>query len=253
MVRGPANLSLNESAGLLIDAFDREPYIMMPYNPVEYIDYVEQAGYAKVKDLLAWELSLEPPPNERMTRIAMRVMHRYGISIRRVEMDHFERDLSIFQSIYRDAWIDNWGFVPPTDAEIRQMAIDLKPIIDPELVLFAEMRGQPVACAIAIPDVNQILKKMHGRLLPFGFIHFLRRRQIINQGRLLLLGVIPEVRRSGLYPLLIYDIYERARRRGYVRAEMSWTLEDNDAINAGIVAAGGVQHKTYRIYEKTLG
>jgi GNAT superfamily N-acetyltransferase len=252
-VRGPVNLSLNESAGLLVNAFDSPPSILMPYNPAEYADYIERAGYAKVKDLLAWELDLHPPPTERITRIAMRVQHRHGISIRTARMDAFDRDLALFQAIYKEAWADNWGFVPPTDAEIRQLAVDLKPIIDPELVLFAEMQGRTVACVIALPNVNQLLKKMNGRLLPFGIIHFLRRRTIMNELRLLLLGVIPEARRIGLYPLLVYDLQQRAKRRGYVRGEMSWTLEDNEAINAGIIASGGHQHKTYRVYEKSLG
>jgi GNAT superfamily N-acetyltransferase len=253
IVRGPANLSLNESAGLLVDAFDSAPAILMPYNPPEYVRYVEAAGYRKAKDLLAWEIDLAEPPTDRIVKLAERVGRRHGITIRTVDMNEFDRDLSIFQSIYQSAWIDNWGFVPPTDAEIRQLAVDLKPIIDPELVLFAEMQGRPVACAIAIPNANQVLKKMNGRLFPFGFIHFLRRRQSINEARLLLLGVVPEVRRIGIYPLIVHEIQERGRRRGYIKGELSWTLEDNDAINAGIVAAGGKRAKTYRVYEKTLG
>ena len=143
--------------------------------------------------------------------------------------------------------------MPPTDAEIRQLAADLKPILDPEIVLFVEMRGRPVACSVALPDLNQVLKRMNGRLFPFGILHFLRRRHIIDQARLLLLGVLPEVRRIGLYPLLMAESHRRATERGYRHGELSWTLEDNDAVNAGIEAVGGRRSKTYRLYEKRLG
>jgi hypothetical protein len=110
-----------------------------------------------------------------------------------------------------------------------------------------------VACSVAIPDVNQVLKRMKGNLLPFGIVHFLRRRSIVNRARLLLLGVMPAVRRMGLYPLLIFESHRRAVARGYTRGELSWTLEDNELIHAGIEAAGGRRYKTYRLYEKPLG
>jgi hypothetical protein len=142
--------------------------------------------------------------------------------------------------------------VPPTEAEIRQLAGELRPILDPEIVLIAEQGTRPVACAVAIPDVNQVLKRMNGRLLPFGLIHFLRRRWIIDAARVLLLGVVRDVRRTGIYPLMIAELHRRGVARGYRRAELSWTLEDNETVNAGIAAAGGVRDKTYRLYEKPL-
>jgi len=251
-VRGPANPSLNESAGLLIDCFDEDPFVLMPYNPPSYAGFVEAAGYRKVKDLLAWDIDLTVPPPERIARLADRVASRNAITVRPLDLGSFERDLAIMQEIYRSAWQDNWGFVPPTDAEIRQLAIELRPILDPEIVLFAERAGRPVGCAVAIPDVNQVLRRMRGRLLPFGVLHFLRRHAIIDQARVLLLGVVPDMRRMGLYPLLIAELHRRGRRQGYRRAELSWTLEDNDAVNAGIEAAGGRCLKTYRLYEKPL-
>jgi hypothetical protein len=251
-VRGPANPSLNESAGLLIDCFDEDPFVLMPYNPPSYPQFVEAAGYRKVKDLLAWRIDMSAPPPERITRLAARVASRHSITVRPLELDAFERDLAIMQGIYRAAWQDNWGFVPPTDGEIRQLAIELRPILDPEIVLFAERAGRPVGCAVAIPDVNQVLKRMRGRLFPFGVLHFLRRHAIINQARVVLLGVVPEMRRTGLYPLLIAELHRRGVTRGYRCGELSWTLEDNDAVNAGIEAVGGRRHKTYRLYEKPL-
>jgi hypothetical protein len=253
VVRGPANPSLNESAGLLVDAFDADPYVLMPYNPPSYAGYIEAAGYRKAKDLLAWDIDLTVPCPARITNVAARVANHYRIVVRTVDMSAFDRDLEILKTVYRGAWVDNWGFVPPTDEEIRQLAVDLKPVLDPELVLFAERDGRPIACAVAIPDVNQVLKRMHGNLLPFGIVHFLRRKSIVTRSRLLLLGVVPDARRIGVYPLLIAEIHRRAVARGYRRAELSWTLEDNDLINTGIEAAGGRRYKTYRLYDKPLG
>jgi len=253
VVRGPANPNLNESAGLLVDGFDEDPYVLMPYNPPEYARFVEGEGYDKVKDLLAWSIDRSASMNHRIIRLADRVKNREGVIVRTADLRHFDREVAVLQTIYRAAWAENWGFVPPTDAEIRQLARDLRPIIDPEIALFAEIDGKPVGCAIAIPDMNQVLKRMRGRLLPFGVIHFLRRGAIINQARVLLVGVVSELRHTGLYPLLIAEIFRRGRARGYGAAELSWTLEDNVAVNAGIEAAGGRRSKTYRLYQKELG
>jgi GNAT superfamily N-acetyltransferase len=251
-VRGPANPSLNEPVGLLVDAFDSDPYALMPYNPPTYPGFIEAAGYRKSKDLFAWDIDLMSPRLDRIARLSERVSRRHGITVRTVDMKQFDRDLAILQTLYRSAWEDNWGFVAPTDAEMRQLAVDLKPVIDPELVLFAEMNGRPVGCSVGIPDVNQVLKRMNGRLFPFGLFHFLRRKSIVTRARILLMGVVPEVRRMGVYPLLIFECHRRGVAVGYTRAELSWTLEDNEAVNAGIEAAGGVKYKTYRLYDKPL-
>jgi hypothetical protein len=253
VVRGPVNPSLHEAAGLLIEGFDDAPYALMAYNPPSYPGFIESAGYRKVKDLYAWDLDLAAPVPARLLRIADRVRSRYPIRVRPVSLQRFDAELEILKDLYRAAWAENWGFVPPTDAEIRQLAVELRPIAEPELVLFVEMAGVPVGCAVSIPDVNQILKRMNGRLWPFGAFHFLRRRQIVTRGRMLLLGVMPGVRRLGLYPLLIVESIERGRRLGYTKAEVGWTLEDNVLINSGIEAAGGRRTKVYRLYERAVG
>jgi GNAT superfamily N-acetyltransferase len=253
LVRGPVNPSLNESAGLLVEGFGEMPYLLMPHNPPAYGAYVEQAGYRKAKDLWAWDLDLTSPLGQRIVRVAERVRNRHGIAIRPIHMQAYERDLAALLNIYCQAWGDNWGFVPPTADEVKQFADDVKPIVDPEIVLLAEMEGQTVGCVVALPDVNQVLARMGGRLLPFGFWHFLNRRRIIDRSRVILLGVLPPYRRIGLYPLLIAELFRRGTARGYRRAELSWTLEDNTAVAAGIAAAGAVHHKTYRLYEKPIG
>lgn len=252
IVRGPVNPSLNESGGLLIDGFDADPYALMPYNGPAYARFLEAAGYRKAKDLFAWIINPQADLPDRIRRLADRAARRQRITVRPARLRAFDAELATMQSVYRVAWQANWGFVPPTDAEIRQLAVELKPILDPELLLFAEIDGRTVACVVAIPDVNQVLKKMRGRLFPFGLLHFLNKNRIITQLRLLLLGVLPEYRNRGLYPLLISEIQRRAKARGYRAAELSWTLEDNDEINAGIAAAGGRHYKTYRVYEKPV-
>lgn len=252
IVRGPVNPSLHDACGLLIEGFGDRPYALMPYNPPSYAAFIERAGYRKAKDLYAWDLDLTSPLSPRVERLAERARRRKGVVVRPVDLRRFDAELDILKTVYRGAWADNWGFVPPTDAEIRQLAIELRPVVDPELVLFAEIHGEPVACAVSIPDVNQVLHRMNGRLLPFGLLHFLRRRQIVTRTRMLLLGVLPDARRLGLYPLLMAEARRRAAARGYRRGEVGWTLEDNDLINAGIEAAGGRRVKTYRLYEKPL-
>lgn len=252
LLRGPVNPSLHDSCGLLVDGFDDPPYALMPYNPPSYGAFIEAAGYRKAKDLYAWDVDVERPLARRVERLAERVRRRNGIVVRAADLDRFDAELDTLMSMYRAAWAENWSFVPPTDAEIRQLAADLRPIVEPDLVLFAEMHGRPVGCSVAIPDVNQVLRRMNGRLLPFGLLHFLRRRRIVTRARMLLLGVMPGARRMGLYPLLMVEAHHRAARLGYRRAEVGWTLEDNDLVNAGIEAAGGRRYKTYRLYEKPL-
>ncbi len=251
-VRGPVNPSMHEAAGLLVDGFDDPPCVLMPYNPRHYIPFIESAGYGKVKDLFSWRLDLTAPLPPRVERIAARVRERFDVTVRPVNLKRFDAELEVLKHLYRSAWVDNWGFVPPTDAEIRQLAVDLKPIAEADLVLFAEMQGEPVGCAVSIPDLNQVLVRMKGRLLPTGFWHFLRRRSIVTRGRMLMLGVLPRVRRIGLYPLLIAEARNRGVQAGLTSAEVGWTLEDNHAINAGIEAAGGRRYKTYRLYEKRI-
>jgi GNAT superfamily N-acetyltransferase len=253
IVRGPVNPSLNDSGGVLVDGFDADPYVLMPYNPISYAAFIEQAGYRKAKDLFAWSMEVAAPISDRIERVAARARRRRDVIVRTVNLRRFDAELAVLQSIYREAWQDNWGFVAPTDAEIRQLAIELKPVLDPEVLLFAEANGRPVGCAVAIPDVNQVLKKMGGRILPFGLLHFLNRRHIITRLRVLLVGVLPGYRKTGLYPLIISELHRRAQARRYVSAEMSWTLEDNVEVNAGIEAAGGHRSKTYRIYERPIG
>jgi len=252
LVRGPLNPSLNESAGLLVDGFDTDPMLLMPHNPPEYGQYVEGAGYHKVKDLYAW-LYQRQPVTPIIAKLAAHVREKHRIVVRRLELKEFAREVDRIRAIYCDAWEHNWGFVPPTPAEFRRLATELKPIFDPRCAVCAEIDGRPVACAIAVPDINQALKGTGGRLFPLGLVRLLGRKYFIDQIRLLLLGVLAEYRGYGLYPLLWSELHRQiADQTTYQRAECSWVLEDNKDVNQPLELAGARRYKTYRIYQKSL-
>jgi GNAT superfamily N-acetyltransferase len=251
-VRGPVNPSLNHSGGLLIDAFDSDPYVMMPYNPPEYPRYVEAAGYRKVKDLYAWIFESEWEIR-KIGRLAERVRRRHErLVIRAVDMKRWDEELERFRDLYNRSWERNWGFVRYTDAEFDHLAREFKMILDPELVALAEVDGKLAGITVLLPDANQVFKRMRGRLLPFGIFYFLRRNRIIDQLRLPILGVAPEHRNKGFELAMIHALHERVMARGYKRCEASWTLEDNRAMNHVIEAGGAKHYKTYRIYEKEI-
>ncbi|HEY2906450.1 MAG TPA: hypothetical protein VGJ29_11175 [Vicinamibacterales bacterium] len=251
-MRGPLNPSLNESAGLLIDGFDTDSMLMMPHNPREYGGFIESAGYRKVKDLYAWLYDIERGIDPMIERLAIRMRDRHGLAVRQLSVAEFAREVEQLRVIYSGAWEKNWGFVPPTVEEFKRLATELKPIFDPKAAVIAEIAGKPVACAVAIPDINQALKGTGGRLFPLGLVRLLGRKWIIDQARLLLLGVLPEYRAAGLYPLLVYELHRQARTTRYRHIEFSWVLEDNRDINQPAAQVGAVHYKTYRIYEKPL-
>jgi hypothetical protein len=253
LVRGPLNPSLNESAGLLIDGFDTDPMLLMPHNPPEYADYIESAGYRKVKDLYAWLYDLHRDLEPAILKLAARTQQRQHILVRPIELGEFAREIERLRALYCGAWARNWGFVPPTAAEFRRLASELRQIFDARCAVCAEIDGRMVACAIAIPDINQALKGTDGRLFPLGIIRLLRRKTIIDQVRLLLLGVLAEYRSIGLYPLLICELRRQlVPSTPYRRAEFSWVLEDNRDINRPVARLGARRYKTYRIYQKAL-
>jgi hypothetical protein len=252
-VRGPLNPSLNESAGLLIEGFDTDPMLLMPHNPPEYAMFIERAGYAKVKDLYAWLYEFGPRIPPDLERLADRMRARHRMVVRPFDLTQFAKETARLREIYCGAWENNWGFVPPTDDEFKRLASEMKPILDPKCAVCAEVDGRPVACAVAVPDINQAMRGTDGRLFPLGLIRLLGRKRIIDQIRLLLLGVLPEYRLPGLFPLLISELWKSVTNdTRYVRAELSWVLEDNHDINKPVERIGAVRYKTYRIYQKAL-
>jgi hypothetical protein len=251
-MRGPINPSLNESAGLLIDGFETDPVLMMPHNPPVYARHLEAAGYAKVKDLFAWIWDVQRDTPAAVAKLAARLRDKHGITVRRLNLEEFTREVERLRAIYCAAWDRNWGFVPPTPAEFRRLATELKPIFDPRCALVAEAGGEMVACLVSVPDINQALKGTAGRLLPLGIPRLLLRNRYITQVRLLLLGVDARYRAFGIYPLLLNDWHRQLRGSQYARAEFSWVLEDNRDVNQPAEMAGARHYKTYRIYQKRL-
>ncbi len=251
-VRGPANPSMNDGSGFQLNAFDEPPFLMMPQNPPSYPHWAEEAGYAKVMDLLAWRFDVSQGPTPKLQRLAERVRNRYRPVVRQVDVKNLDRDAAILGRLYNEAWEKNWGFVKYTEKEFAHLVSELRLIIDPALALFVEVDGQVAGTAIALPDVNQLFQRMNGRLLPTGIFTLLRRRSIITRTRLPIMGIMPEFRNRGLELVLINDVAMNAMKRGYTDGECSWVLETNTATNRAIEAAGGTAYKTYRLYQKDL-
>jgi len=252
-MRGPANPSVNDIYGLLIDGFDDPPRILMPYNPKYYMDLMDNYGFQKAKDLYAWKISKEKmETNDKIKRVADIALRRSNATIRPLNMKDFNNELEKVKFVYNKAWEPNWGFVPLTDKEIDALAADLKPLVDPNLVLFLEIENKTVGFALTMPDYNFIFKEMNGRLLPFNFIKLFTKRKTIPWARIIILGVIPEFQKRGLDAALYYEIMVRAEKRNIVRGEASWILEDNDMMNRGAETMRGDLYKKYRIYEKEL-
>jgi GNAT superfamily N-acetyltransferase len=250
-MRGPANFSSNEEWGLLVDGFDRPPVVMMTYNPPAYARYLEDFGLVKTKDLVAYYTEDQTIP-PRMQRAADRIQREKSFRVRALDMKHFPQEVERVRQVYNSSLEKNWGFVPMTEGEIAHMAKELKPVVDPQLVLFAEAGDRPVGFTLALPDVNQALKKANGRLFPFGLIRILIESKKIHTLRVLALGVVPDWRRRGVETLMILELYKNGIARGYGAGEFSWVLEDNRLIRRALEATGARVYKTYRLFDYDL-
>ncbi|MCP3142199.1 GNAT family N-acetyltransferase [Pyxidicoccus xibeiensis] len=253
---GPANFSSNQDWGVLIDGYGTPPAIMMPHNPPYYSALLETCGLTKAKDLYAFELSSSASPPEKVVRIAEKIRQREGVTVRPVNMKDLAAEVERIRSIYNSAWEKNWGFVPFTDAEFDHLAKDLKAIVRPELALVAEVKGEPVAFSLTVPDANQAIRAANGRLthfgLPIGLAKLLLASRRINRLRLIILGIKEGYRRRGLDAILYLDTLRTAKALGYVGGEISWTLEDNHLVNRAIESMGAQRSKTYRVYQRPL-
>ncbi|MFN2431627.1 MAG: N-acetyltransferase family protein, partial [Gemmatimonadota bacterium] len=250
-MRGPASPSLNEEAGLLVDGFDRPPVIMMPYNPPWYADLIEAQGFRKAKDLLAyWRGHAEQP--ERLVRMAESLARRHKIVVRSMDKRRFEEEVQRVRTIYNAAWEKNWGFVPMTDAELEHMARKLKPVVDPDLVAFAEVDGQLAGFALGLPDLNRALKHANGRLWPFGWARILWHARKIDTFRVLTLGVLEPFRRTGAAEMMYLHLLRKGPPKGITKGEFSWILEDNAPMRAGLEKLGADLYKVYRLYDRPI-
>jgi GNAT superfamily N-acetyltransferase len=250
VMRGPASFSTNDECGLLVDGFEAPPTVMMPHNPRHYVGLVEGAGFAKAKDLLVYQTSVTPPP-ERLTGSAQ-IERRLGVTTRRLDMSRFAAEVDVVKSLYNAAWERNWGFVPMTNREIEHLARQLKPVVVPELVAFAEREGVPIGFGVTLPDLNVALKRnSSGRFFP-GILKVLWAARRIKRLRVVLLGTLPEWRGTGVDALLYRRMWEEGHRLGYEWAEAGWVLEDNHTMRNGLARMGFEVYKTYRMYDRPL-
>ena len=251
LMRGPLSPSINDEASLLVDGFATPSVVMMPHNPAYYPPLVEGAGLRKAKDLLAFESTGTVLP-ERLVAATDLVEKRYSVTTRRIDMRRFAAEVELVKRLFNAGWRENWGAVGLDDAEIAYLAEQLKPVVVPDLVVFAEHRGEPVGFAAAIPDMNVALRaNPSGRLFP-GIVRVLWASRRVTRLRVLLLGVLPEWKGKAVDALLYRRIWESGRARGYDWAEAGWVLEDNHAMKNGLRRMGFRVYKTYRVYERAI-
>ena len=247
---GPMNLSTNHECGLLVEGFDTPPMIGMPYNPPHYADFFEDWGLLKAKDLVSLKFTPTKIP-EYLERAMSLVKKRNRFTLRCLDINRFDEELATIWEVYNSAWSRNWGFVPMTREEFIFSAKDMKSIINPELCLIAEIKGEAVAFALTVPNVNQILKPLNGRLLPFGWLKFIFNKKKIDTWRIVTLGVKKEYQKLGIDVAFFHEIYRLMLVHRLRMSEMSWILEDNKAMIKPIQRVGGTLYKKHRIYERT--
>ncbi len=248
-VRGPFNPSTNDECGLLADSFDKAPVLMMPYNPPYYVDLITACGLKKCKDLYAYLIETDVPP-EKLEASAKRIRKRLpDLMIRPIRLRNMNEELQIIRDIYNNAWRGNWGFVPLTESEIGFLASRLKPLVVEDLVLIAEVGGEGVAFIASFPDYNQVLKRLNGKIGLTGAFKFLYYSRKIRDLRTMLLGVKYEYQKRGIEGLLYLETFKRGLEKGFERSELSWILEDNTLMRRGIEMLGGRIYKTYHLYE----
>jgi len=254
---GPFNLSTNDeiySPGILLDSFDRPPVLLMAHNPPYYQRLFEAAGWEKRKDLLAYWIEKENTPADRLVRGMERLASRIeGLVIRQLRLKELDSEVELIKEVYNSAWERNWGFAPLTEAEVEHLAADLKPIIDERFALIAEVDGEPVGFAVALPDYNQALRHVNGRLFPFGIFKLLWYRRKISRLRVFILGLKPGYQRKGIDALFYLKIFQNGIAAGIHQAEAGWILEDNWGMRRGLERLGGYVYKTYRVYGTELG
>lgn len=255
---GPVNLSTNHECGLLVEGFDFPPAMMMPYNFRYYRALLEGWGLGKMKDLYAYDLSTSRAPPEKVVRVAQRLQEQQGVRVRPIDLRQLPEEIRRLKSIYNAMMDPAWLFLPMNEEEFDGIVARLRPLVRvrPELCLIAEVREEPVAFCITLPDANRAIQAAGGFLtrwgLPVGLARMAWAARNIERLRVLLFGIKPGFRRRGLDALLYLETLRAARRLGYDGAELGWVTEDNELMVRAIESMGARRYKTYRIYERTL-
>jgi hypothetical protein len=252
-MRGPLNPSTNYEVGLLIEGFDYPPTLMMAYNPPYYPGLVKWCGFTKEKDLLAFLIDGDYRLPEWMGRLAERISNKKGIQIRPSNPKEVDAEFALIREIYNASWSGNWGFVPLSDHEMRDIQKQVMKFVDPDLVFFIYYENEPAAACVIFPDINPLLKRFNGRIGLLGLLKFLRYRREIKGLRCLIFGIKEKYQQLGLPLLAFHHIFEVVRKKeNYHYLELGWTLEDNESINALIEEAGARTCKKYRLFRKSL-
>ena len=253
-MRGPVSPSMNDQCGMLVRGYDSPPVFLMLYNPPYYNDLAKNAGHKIGQELLAWYIDQKLIDIERLRRIAQHVMKREGLSIRILDMKHFDSEVEKMRTIYNGAWEKNWGFVPMTDKEFDFLAKSLKPIANPHYVYFVEdSQGRTVGFSLSLPDINQALKHVNGNpFTPWGLVKYLWYKRNISLVRTIVMGVLPEYRNKGVDSIMNAHIADYGGKHGVFASEMSWVLKSNEAMSKLAKVIGGKPYKEYVIYEKPI-
>jgi len=255
-VTGPFNLSLNEECGLLVEGLDTPACIMMGHARPFYGRQIEALGFDKAKDLLAYRIAPDFEAPRVMRTLAERASER--VRVRPLNRKALASELRLLRDIFNDAWSENWGFVPFTEAEFSEVGKAMTLLLDDDFVQIAEVDGEAAAMIIALPNVNEAIRDLNGRLFPFGWSKLLWRLKVRHprSGRIPLMGVRKKYQHSRLGPTLAFMVIDALRgpviRRGIREVEMSWILEDNAGMRNIIESLGGIAYKRYRLYEKNL-
>jgi hypothetical protein len=255
-VRGPLSLSINDEVGLLVDGFDTPPVFMMGHAWPYYGTHIEACGYRKAKDMLAYMIAPDFPAPKVMTRLLAKSMQR--IRVRPMDRSRFDEELATLRDIFNDAWAENWGFVPFTEAEFKDLGHTLRVLIASELIQVAEVDGVPAAFIAALPNVNETIRDFDGKLLPFNWVKLLWNLKVRfpKSSRVPLMGVRRSFHNTPLGPGLAFLVIDAVRHelvaRGVEQVELSWILEDNAGMRSIIEAIGGRDYKRYRVYERDL-
>ena len=252
-LRGPLNPSTNYEVGLLIEGFDYPPALMMTYNPPYYPSLVESCGFAKEKDLLAFLMDGDYRLPEWMDSFAERITRKKGIRIRHMCPKDADAEFALIREIYNDSWSSNWGFVPLSTNEMRDIQKNVMKFADPDLAFFIDYENEPAAICVVFPDINPLLKRFNGQIGLTGLFKLLMYRREITGLRCLIFGIREKYRQLGVPMLALQHAYEVVKKKKkYRNLELGWTLEDNDAANGMLLESGAKAYKKYRIFRKSL-